>query len=648
MIAVLFMIPTVVSAEDITDHWAYDEMKALIDAGIMEGNEDGDYNPDDDVTRAQFAAFLVRALDLSEVNKLKSFKDVDSDKWYYDAVQTAYHYGLINGNGDGYFNPKEKITRQEMAVMLYNAIFSKNIHPDAAELTFTDKGSIDDWAYNEVEQIVSLELMEGKPGNKFAPLDVSSRAEAATVIHRLVQLIEAPEAGEDEEEQDNEEENEEEQPEEPKPEEPSEPEEPSQPEIVHETTNYLHDFYEVVVKQAGVTPKVDGAGKFIATEELVAHYANSNNFKKDTPEYYQFLKLSIPLKNLDKNQINDEILHGKGSLEGKASAFIEAGKAYNINAIYLIAHAIHETGKGTSPLSNGIEVGLDEDGHAVMVTDENRDSLTNIKTTYNMYGIDARDANPEKLGSEHAYREKWFTPEAAIIGGAKYVRQDYIALGQDTLYKMRWNPETPASHQYATHVQWAELQAKKIYDYLNAIDAIGTVSFTFDVPKYKNQPSSSALPAPEDRYVIRDSSLTGVTGVVSLDETDDGLRFRTYPVSGNVIKKLPDGEEVQIIGTNGGWYYVDVDGKEGWVSGDYIKFHDLLKVMIDSAWLNVRSEPSTDSETVGKLYSGDYVNGVMDNEGIFIKEDGWYQITFEGKTRWIHGDYIKEIGSGIN
>ncbi|ECD6517482.1 mannosyl-glycoprotein endo-beta-N-acetylglucosamidase, partial [Salmonella enterica subsp. enterica] len=130
----------------------------------------------------------------------------------------------------------------------------------------------------------------------------------------------------------------------------------------------------------------------------------------------------------------------KGILAGKASAFVTAANAYGINEIYLISHALLETGNGTSTLANGVKV--------------------NGKTVYNMYGIGAYDGSAISSGAQYAYNAGWFTPEAAIIGGAKFIAQGYVNAGQDTLYKMRWNPDAAektgnATHQYASDIGWA-------------------------------------------------------------------------------------------------------------------------------------------------------------------------------------------------
>lgn len=196
----------------------------------------------------------------------------------------------------------------------------------------------------------------------------------------------------------------------------------------------------------------------IATPADVGYYLNPSNFAEGTTEYFQFLKLSNTA-NLDANEINTKILNGKGILSGKADAFITAGKKYNVNEVYLISHALLETGQGNSNLSNGkIKVGqlyYDSETDAgkwvtflpsgVIYVAEYKDfdtsdkdttktwkytkessfdnsQATNIRTIYNMYGIDAVDSAPEIRGSIKAYREGWFDPNTAIIEGASTLR----------------------------------------------------------------------------------------------------------------------------------------------------------------------------------------------------------------------------------
>src|SRR5699024_5476718 len=113
--------------------------------------------------------------------------------------------------------------------------------------------------------------------------------------------------------------------------------------------------------------------------------------------------------------------------------------------MYLIVHARLETGNGTYALSNGThEVGLDQNGkpqHVEGAADRVR--LTNLKETYNMFGIGAIDSDPARGGEVRTYEEGWFTPHDAIVGRAHWIKDNYIynQYNQNTIYKMRWNPE---------------------------------------------------------------------------------------------------------------------------------------------------------------------------------------------------------------
>ncbi|QNF29477.1 SH3 domain-containing protein [Metabacillus elymi] len=218
-----------------------------------------------------------------------------------------------------------------------------------------------------------------------------------------------------------------------------------------------YDWYQVSYNKSWVN----------ASPEDVTYYLDPNNFLSTPVDSLQYLKLSLPA-NLNPTEVNEKILSGKGSLQGLASAFITAGKAYNVNEIYLISHALLETGNGTSQLSTGVQI--------------------NGKTVYNMYGIGAYDGSALSSGAQYAYNAGWFTPEAAIIGGSKFIAQGYINAGQDTLYKMRWNPSSSASNgyasnQYATDIGWAAKQVKQIHNLYSLIDSYKLV---LDVPTFKN------------------------------------------------------------------------------------------------------------------------------------------------------------------
>src|SRR5699024_9464581 len=225
----------------------------------------------------------------------------------------------------------------------------------------------------------------------------------------------------------------------------------------------------------------------IANKNDVKQALDPSNISKNTDDYYQFLVLSQPAGTKAKD-VNKKILNGKGILDGKADAFIEAGKKHKINELYLISHSVLETGHGSSKLAKGQKVGLNKKGEPELVTDKNKSKLSKKKTVYNMYGIGAINTNADKYGAERAYKEGWTTPEKAIIGGAKFIGESYIHNGQNTLYKMRWHPQGMVDlgentwHQYATDIGWASKQTSNLLKYYKQLD---DYTLSFDVPSYK-------------------------------------------------------------------------------------------------------------------------------------------------------------------
>lgn len=188
---------------------------------------------------------------------------------------------------------------------------------------------------------------------------------------------------------------------------------------------------------------------------------------KDDEYKYQFLLLDQP-QYLPVSALN-KLLEGKGVLEGQGASFSQAAKKYGINEIYLISHALIETGNGTSDLAKG--------GDIVNGKFTNKSA----KKYHNVFGIGAYDDNPLIEGIKYAKEAGWDSVSKAIVGGAKFIGQSYVKAGQNTLYKMRWNPAHPGTHQYATDINWANLNAQVIKGFY---DKMGEVGKYFEIPQY--------------------------------------------------------------------------------------------------------------------------------------------------------------------
>jgi beta-N-acetylglucosaminidase len=242
---------------------------------------------------------------------------------------------------------------------------------------------------------------------------------------------------------------------------------------------YIYNEYditldEIVDKQSKVSPVNVVKNYYLTPSKLdIYQYMNPKNFENHDYAIYQFLKLNY-IEGITAKEL-DSILLGKGFLAGQGKIILDACKEYDVNPAYIVAHTILETGNGTSKLSNGSIIVSEVKGVPVLAS----------KPIYNMFGIGARDINPLVLGSERAYIEGWFTPEAAIVGGIKFISTQYINNSihkQNTLYKMRWNPKSPATHQYATDIAWAYKQSYRIKEILN--DCLNA-NLIFEIPQYK-------------------------------------------------------------------------------------------------------------------------------------------------------------------
>ena len=171
---------------DITGHWAGHNIRTLAGMGIVAGYPDGTFKPNANITRAEFVAMLVRALGLEQdAAAASAFTDVFG--WTRGAIGAAHKAGLIFGYADGTFGPSQQITRAEVAVILSRVIY-KALMPvtltDVAE--FADVATIPAWAKDAVRTTARGGLIRGYPDNTFRAGNMTTRAEVATMLYRLV------------------------------------------------------------------------------------------------------------------------------------------------------------------------------------------------------------------------------------------------------------------------------------------------------------------------------------------------------------------------------------------------------------------------------------------------------------------------------
>lgn len=171
---------------DTQGHWAREYILDLKAKNIVNGDENGNFNPNNKITRAEFVAIVTRALGLGNPDYDGTFTDVAAESWYAKAVQAALSGGLISK--DANFRPNDPITRQEMAKIIAEAakLPEKYANSESQYEKYTDKDSISDWAKSYVSMMSVSGLMSGRDDGGFYPHDNATRAEAAAVISRMI------------------------------------------------------------------------------------------------------------------------------------------------------------------------------------------------------------------------------------------------------------------------------------------------------------------------------------------------------------------------------------------------------------------------------------------------------------------------------
>ncbi len=185
-----------------TTDWFYTDFTLARDAGVIVPSADQRFRPYSKVSRALFAVYLVRAMvpdDLADltssggVGEAGRFSDVDSSHWAYAEIETAARLGLVQGTGDGStFAPDGLVTRAQMAAMICRALEGQSLAVTSSSLAsrayFKDvPGGY--WAQSSIVMVETLGLMCGDNDGCFRPLENTTRAQAITVMARLMRLL---------------------------------------------------------------------------------------------------------------------------------------------------------------------------------------------------------------------------------------------------------------------------------------------------------------------------------------------------------------------------------------------------------------------------------------------------------------------------
>jgi hypothetical protein len=186
-------LPVTRSALPFTDvpegYWAKPYIDALTARGVLNGLPEGGFEPNRPMTRAELAAQVTNAFDFEPVRVNKAFQDVAADDWAHDPIQQAFTRGFMTGYPEGDFRPNETVSRQQVVVALATGLSLPT--PDAPDTwlqSYADQGDIPAWAREQVAAAIAAQLIAASPvtNNRFRPRDAVTRAEVATLVYNAL------------------------------------------------------------------------------------------------------------------------------------------------------------------------------------------------------------------------------------------------------------------------------------------------------------------------------------------------------------------------------------------------------------------------------------------------------------------------------
>jgi len=175
---------------DIQKHWARGQIVRLTNKGIVQGFGDYSFRPDAGVTRAQFAAMLMRAMKASglstgSVPRSNPFRDLKRSHWAYTSMMQAYSLGILQGYSNKSISPDKVLTRAEMATMIARA---KKLPLAKRKYTHFRDVRAKHWAAPAIEMLYSLDWLNGYPNGTFRPDNYVRRGELTVVLAKAYRL----------------------------------------------------------------------------------------------------------------------------------------------------------------------------------------------------------------------------------------------------------------------------------------------------------------------------------------------------------------------------------------------------------------------------------------------------------------------------
>ncbi len=186
----VFAFPDVAS-----DHWAASQIKELSEQGVIVGYPDGTFQPDENVTRAEFASMAIKALGQQHAQVVQpvKFTDITEDYWAYDAIQKALYFDLVSCPEEGQpFRPEDSVSRAESISVAVNSLTTEQISPQKAKEVlsrYKDADKVPEWFLIPAGKAEILNMIVTLPSaNKDIDAErPATRAEVAAILYNMME-----------------------------------------------------------------------------------------------------------------------------------------------------------------------------------------------------------------------------------------------------------------------------------------------------------------------------------------------------------------------------------------------------------------------------------------------------------------------------
>ena len=164
--------------------WYHQAVDFVLENGLMNGYNSTEFAPNNNISRAQLAQILYNKEGRPAINNNSVFTDVPENEWYADAVNWAASKGIVNGYGNGIFAPNDNITREQLAVMLWQ--YAQKPNYNNKELSFHDVEQISDYASDALYWAVENGILNGYEDSTLRPNGLATRAQAAQMLKTFI------------------------------------------------------------------------------------------------------------------------------------------------------------------------------------------------------------------------------------------------------------------------------------------------------------------------------------------------------------------------------------------------------------------------------------------------------------------------------